>query len=275
VPNVLRSEPVELVAGHPAGGGVIDFRWDDAHDIALPEDFVLREIFHVGLDPESICEFSERWGHMTHPQRDCLDALPSYGATPQMIAEVTWLASHDDLDDGPRTDWMIPVSVIALHIRNLRTMAAHLKVYLDNGDEDDIALAWISHGFRAPSNPRQAAFWFDQLINAALRPYHASVNSAGVGTSTGATPMPTVYEACALQLYNYIAEGAAFARCANERCPYGSDGQPALFTRQRGRAQYGQHRSGSRYCSSTCARAQAERERRRRQRAATSGSSGF
>lgn len=70
----------------------------------------------------------------------------------------------------------------------------------------------------------------------------------------------TAYSAAALQMVNDIALGPTYRTCMNETCG-------RTFTRQRDRAQYGQHRiSGLRYCSRSCARAQGERERRRRAR---------
>jgi hypothetical protein len=141
-------------------------------------------------------------------------------------------------------------------------MASHLQVYFDGGTDNDYAPAWLSHGHPAPKNESQGWLWFDTLINAALRPYHVHVQTYPGGTLTGATPRPTLYQACALQLHNYVAEATPFGRCANERCGH-------LFTRQRGRAQYGQHRStGVRFCSHSCAKAQGERQRRRRLRRA-------
>ncbi len=71
-------------------------------------------------------------------------------------------------------------------------------------------------------------------------------------------PLPNLYNAACLQLVHYLTDDAKVSRCANERC-----GRP--FTRQRGLAKYGQHRSrGVRYCSHLCAKAQSERDRRRR-----------
>jgi hypothetical protein len=64
-----------------------------------------------------------------------------------------------------------------------------------------------------------------------------------------------------LQLYNHLVEKAEFRQCANEPCG-------KTFVRQRGRAEFGQHRtSGILYCSRDCARAQAQRQLRRRRKA--------
>ncbi|MEV1174540.1 hypothetical protein [Nonomuraea sp. NPDC049784] len=64
-----------------------------------------------------------------------------------------------------------------------------------------------------------------------------------------------------LQLYNHLVEKAEFRQCANELCD-------KTFVRQRGRAEFGQHRtSGILYHSRDCARAQAQRQLRRRRKA--------
>jgi hypothetical protein len=69
-----------------------------------------------------------------------------------------------------------------------------------------------------------------------------------------------IWAICCLEFFNHIAEGAIFKDCANETC-----GRP--FVRQTGRAVYGQRRrTGVRFCSHSCARAQAQRAYERRQR---------
>ncbi|GAA4511505.1 hypothetical protein [Nonomuraea ferruginea] len=75
--------------------------------------------------------------------------------------------------------------------------------------------------------------------------------------SVGLRPLgsrwPRAYSVSFLQLYNHLVEKVEFRQCANEPCG-------KTFVRQRGRAEFGQHRtSGILYCSRDCARAQAQR----------------
>ena len=105
-----------------------------------------------------------------------------------------------------------------------------------------------------PVNEAQAWMGFDTLINAALRPFHANVQFYPRCILTGSTPTPTLYQAWAVQLYNYTVGQAPIRQCARERC--GNH-----FTVQRGRTRYGQHRtSGTKYCSSACTKAQNEQD---------------
>lgn len=67
-----------------------------------------------------------------------------------------------------------------------------------------------------------------------------------------------LWAVCCLELFNHVSEEALYKDCANEVCQ-----RP--FVRQIGRSRYGQRRrTGVRFCSHTCARAQAQRDYRRR-----------
>ncbi len=95
-------------------------------------------------------------------------------------------------------------------------------------------------------------------INAGLARFAVRVDPAG-GQATAAQHF-SAYEAACLLIANDLAEHAPYRRCANETCR-------RIFSRQRGRAEYGQHRStGVTFCTPGCARAQSQRERRRKAR---------
>ncbi len=71
----------------------------------------------------------------------------------------------------------------------------------------------------------------------------------------------SAYTVMALQIVNDLVDRAETRTCRNEKCG-------RVFTRQRGRSQYGEHRTkGVQFCSKSCALAQTQRERRRRLKA--------
>ncbi len=73
-----------------------------------------------------------------------------------------------------------------------------------------------------------------------------------------------LYQALALRLYNDIASNEGYRTCRNEKCPL----PHGLFSRQQGRAKYGQNWTNSQYCSPLCADQQKKRNRRRDQKLA-------
>jgi hypothetical protein len=72
-----------------------------------------------------------------------------------------------------------------------------------------------------------------------------------------------LYPVLCLELFNHIVENADYRECANQNCR-------GLFTRQVGRATYGQHRRDSIYCSRECGNAASQRASRGRRAAAIS-----
>jgi len=96
----------------------------------------------------------------------------------------------------------------------------------------------------------------------ALRPFSPRVtwrpDDYDIGPHGRTSEELPLYSVLALELFNHMAEGANYRRCANETCG-------RFFVRQTGRSVHGQHRtSGVKYCSAECARAQAQRQYRRR-----------
>jgi hypothetical protein len=142
---------------------------------------------------------------------------------------------------------------VAWRVRAVQRATNHLLAYLDG---EPVVPAW-----RNCEDEGEAWANFIQFTGAALRDFHVRVELETIGR-----PQPpdetSLYSAAMLQLVNDLAAKETVHRCANETC-----GRP--FVRQLGRSAYGGHRrSGTRYCSSTCARAQYQREKRRRDRAA-------
>jgi len=162
--------------------------------------------------------------------------------------EAIW-ARHNSLDLGPP----VHAAEVAVRVRAMQRATNHLLAYLD---DEPVTPAW-------PKCTDDLEAWrnFIEFTGAALRDFHVRVELESIDR-----PEPpdetSLYTAAMLQLVNDLAANETVHRCANETC-----GRP--FVRQLGRSTYGGHRrSGTLYCTSTCARAQYQREKRRRDRAA-------
>lgn len=117
-----------------------------------------------------------------------------------------------------------------------------------------------------------AGLWLEKALSPALRPFHPRLmlrypkDAEGRPTIAGRAAAvdflsASLFAVCALELFNHVAEDAAYKICANARCG-------RLFVRQEGRARHGQHRiEGVRFCSESCLRAQKQRDYRARQSA--------
>ena len=121
--------------------------------------------------------------------------------------------------------------------------------------------------------PERRRIWMaralEDIVNLGLREFPMTIQVAGVDADRFAhiwREGPTLFGLLCLQIADHIASGATLRQCKNESC-----GQ--WFSRQSGRAEYGQHRmTGVLYCSASCARTQGSREWRRRKRAEKEGS---
>jgi hypothetical protein len=154
-----------------------------------------------------------------------------------------------DGDLGPP----VHAAEVAWRVRAVQRATNHLLAYLDG---EPVTPAW-----RDCKDDADAWANFIQFTGAAVREFQVRVEVEMVGR-----PQPpeetSLYSAAMLQLVNDLAANETMRTCANEVCR-----RP--FVRQLGRSVYGGHRRvGTRYCSSTCARAQYAREKRRRDRAA-------
>lgn len=113
------------------------------------------------------------------------------------------------------------------------------------------------------------AIALEGIVNFGLREFPMTIHVAAVDADRFAhiwREGPTLFGFLCLQIANFIAEGASLRPCRNESCG-------RWFSRQSGRAEFGQHRTtGVLYCSASCARTQGSREWRRRKRAEKEGS---
>lgn len=216
--------------------------------VALPDDFVIREVIEAG----DAVAFMGKWGLLARSQ-DELRSLPE-DDRPALPADTV----------GHRR---APASISLLaaehHLRVLRALARHYLAHAE-GDEVGIVEAWAVEGFSTTGDSWTPWYWWTNHINAALRafPMYVDFTRPDDEVHRLQMPSPTTYEVAALQLAQMATGGREVLRCANERCR-----RP--FTRQRSsRRQYRgtEHATGLKYCSRECAKAQSERDRRARRR---------
>ena len=123
-----------------------------------------------------------------------------------------------------------------------------------DGDEADWHLNRLTD---VPGDERRAASadYLNDVIASGLSSITPVLSLTSGPEERDAVLELNLHALCCLELFNHVAAGNDFPRCANESCA-------RLFVRDE-RAR----RRGMRYCSRTCARAQAQREFRRRKAA--------
>jgi hypothetical protein len=232
-------------------------------------------------DPDEILVFANRFGILGIASDDCLTVrqLPWYTDWPaddETEAELTVNPYFGGTRRVAQAESLAQFRFAALVLRDLRH-AAHLLLHdqqrpmtwhsttaLPPGPNPKVQpLPGGSFEITAKADPiRPLAIFFEHTLTAALSTFHpkATVTTPSHrpehGWLAGATV--SLFATCCLELHNHLVEDATYRRCKNETCN-------RLFVRQTGRAEAGQHRrSGIKYCSHHCARAQAQRQYRRR-----------
>jgi len=164
------------------------------------------------------------------------------------------------------------IAVIAETMTEFRLGASLIRDVLRawRWQRDDVAPSepweFLPEFYGAPTSPDNAAERADDFTHgllSAFYPQFVRIDITPDGETRGGAPYfseVSLISLMALELYNHACENADYKTCQNETCR-------RLFVRQEGRALHGQHRrTGVKYCTSECARAQAQRSYRRRQR---------
>lgn len=225
--------------------GILGLRW-----VRSPTDVSVREkrgIKHIGglrgmgthkaLRQELADARSAAASDVEHPF-DIQETLAEFRLGAQLLRDLT--AAWRLITGGEPPDrWECPLS--RWIIDSSRT---------DHGQKVDTPLT------------ERAATLLATYLTVLLAPFHPAVLEVVDGRRVHrSTRGLTLFWICGLELYNHIAEGAAYHTCANDRCA-------RLYVRQHGRARHGQHRTtGTKYCSSHCAKATAQRRYRESQKA--------
>jgi hypothetical protein len=214
----------------------------------LAEGVVLGELLEVDVrDPESLVGFVAEQGVFTRPPGDLLG---------------------QGLDTkGKRPKGCLHVNELNIYVRYAQALTRH---WLAAVDGERVMTAWEQADIAEPGRRVRdeveddiAGGWFVGAMNAGLEGVPPHVMSWGRLPGSGerldyGEPHVDLYTGLTVQLFNLILDDLPIRTCANERCE-------RMFTRQRGRAVYGNYRTvGVRFCSNSCAKAQAQREYRRR-----------
>jgi hypothetical protein len=228
------------------------------------------QLYDLDLDrPEAILAFAKRRAHlggveMLHSLKE-QKMLLRRDPDEVLLEKQIQAASRAE---GPGTFEREPLEAFRFAARLLGDLTSAWRVVSGQAVPDEIDWQFTSAASQGEARALLRA-WVSPLLRG-LHPRLEIVDLLADDAEWAApaiahTPPPFVranlYEVCAAELFNHIADQTQYKTCANETCH-------RLFVLQHGRAVHGQHRTtGVKYCSSHCARAQSQRVYRRRQKA--------
>lgn len=235
--------------------------------VDLPADFYLRELMELPVgNLEAVATLMRQYGLLFGLE---LDELGLRDYDPERVADLKAIPPFHQTIEGVQFHG-VHRDLINFHVQVAQSAITTWLALQRPGGLDDLVMTEATEELltaynAVPTNsPMLMADFPSMLLEFRLLDFEQAVDAAlskfSIGLSGLSERQPTVYSVSFLQLYNHLVEKAEFRQCANEPCG-------KTFVRQRGRAEFGQHRtSGVLYCTRDCARAQAQRQLRRRRR---------
>lgn len=288
-PSVKLPVPfVYLSEWRHVGGGVL-LRGDSFGRQEPPSDLYLRELMDLDLDsPESIAEFCSLFGTLKHSETHATltgirSRLTKKDTLAQSVSDYLDRLKAQEYGAWEYRSRFEPVSALkatleaegahpqfgasAFHADDFRLMARELRdmtrvVLSFSGFPEKLAELESAHSnWEVPGIDEMV--WFRDRLNAGLRAFAPMLVNVGESPA-GESPEKRgdLWGAICAELFNHMLDEPHVRKCGRDECQ-------RLFTYQRGRARYGQHRSGSKFCTDRCASLAAKktyRDKKRKER---------